>query len=122
MSRKDAETAAAHDDPAELHVHVVPAPVLLAVWGALVVLTVATVAATWIDLGPGNLLLALGIAVFKAGAVALWFMHLRYDRPFLGVVFVAAILFVALFIGLALVDTQSYRPEIIPGYAPGISP
>ena len=102
------------------HVHVVPMKVLLAVWGALVVLTVLTVAATWVDLGRFNLLLALAIATVKASLVVLYFMHMRYDRPFNAVVFVAALLFVALFVGITLIDTSAYQPELIPGYAPGM--
>ncbi len=62
--------------------HVVPVAVLLVVFGALIVLTAATVAATWIDLGGWNLGIALGIATVKAALVALYFMHLRYDHPF----------------------------------------
>ena len=108
------ETAAAE------HVHIVPMPVLLAVWGALVVLTVVTVAATWIDLGRFNLLLAMAIATVKASLVVLYFMHMRYDRPFNAIVFVAALLFVALFVGITLIDTAAYQPELIPGYAPGM--
>lgn len=107
-------------DPAALHVHVVPPRILLAVWAGLLVLTVATVAATWIDLGAGNLWLAMAIATVKAAMVALWFMHLRYDRLFLGLVFLGALAFVLLFVGLALTDTQAYRPDLIPGYAPGV--
>jgi len=102
------------------HVHVVPMPVLLAVWGALVVLTVVTVAATWIDLGRFNLLLAMAIATVKASLVLLYFMHMRYDRPFNAVVFVAALAFVGLFVGITLIDTAAYQPDLIPGYAPGM--
>ena len=47
-------------------------------------------------------------------------MHLRYDWVFHGFIFLGAILFVILFIGLALMDTQAYRPDIIQGFAPGI--
>lgn len=102
------------------HVHVVPAKILLGVWGALLVLTWATVAATWIDLGPFNLWLALGIAVVKAGLVALYFMHLRYDHPFHGFLLIAALAFVMLLVALALLDSQQYRHDLIPGYAPGL--
>ncbi len=47
-------------------------------------------------------------------------MHLRYDRPFNAIVFVTAFVFVMLFVGLALIDTAAYKPEMIPGYAPGM--
>jgi cytochrome c oxidase subunit IV len=101
--------------------HVVPWRTLAAVLATLVGLTVATVAATWVDLGPWNLVVALGIATFKASLVLLYFMHLRWDRPFHAVVFVVTLLFLALFITLAMLDTRAYEPEMIPGYAPGIA-
>ncbi len=101
-------------------VHVMPVKALVAVWAALVVLTVVTVGATWFDLGSGNLWLAMAIATVKASLVALYFMHLRYDRPINGIVLITALLFVALFVGIALTDTEAYNPEIIPGYAPGM--
>jgi len=100
--------------------HVVPAWVLLATWGALIVLTYITVAATKIDLGSLNLWIALGIATVKASLVALYFMHLRYDKPVNAVVFVGALCFVALFVVFTLMDTGYYEPQLIPGYAPGM--
>jgi cytochrome c oxidase subunit 4 len=102
------------------HVHVMPVRVLLAVWAALMVLTVVTVAVTWVDLGNFNLWIAMAIATVKATLVVLYFMHMRYDRPFNAVVFVSALAFVALFIGIALIDTGAYQPELIPGYAPAM--
>lgn len=92
--------------------HVVPLGVLWAVFAALIGLTVVTVAATWIDLGVWNLWLALGIATVKATLVALYFMHLRYDHPFHAVVFVAALLFLGVFIALTLLDTFAYQGDI----------
>lgn len=100
--------------------HVVPLKILVAVFLSLVVLTVVTVAATWIDLGAFNLWLALAIATVKASLVALYFMHLRYDRPFNGIVLITALLFVMLFVGLALTDTEEYQETLIPDYAPGM--
>jgi len=115
----DDKTHAAHGAHAA-GAHVVPLKVLMGVWGALLVLTVATVTVTWVDLGPLNLWLALGIATIKASLVALYFMHLRYDKPFNGFLLVCALAFVMLLAGLALLDTWEYRPELIPGYAPAI--
>jgi len=107
----------------ESHVHVVPLRVLVAVWLTLLVLTVMTVGAThWNFGGSVNLWIAMGIATVKASFVALYFMHLRYDNPFHGIVLVTALLFVMLFIGLALIDTQQYHPTLIPDYAPLINP
>ncbi len=100
--------------------HVVPLRVLFLVWGALIVLTWVTVAATFFDLGNFNIFIALGIAVIKSTLVVLYFMHLRYDNPFNGIIFSISILFVMLFIAFLLIDTKEYSPEMIPGYSPAM--
>ncbi|MCO6436282.1 MAG: cytochrome C oxidase subunit IV family protein [Phycisphaerae bacterium] len=104
--------AVVHTD--EMHIHVVPLRVLVAVFALLLVLTVLTVGATWVDLGVLNIWIALLIAAVKAGAVGLYFMHLRYDRPFHGVVLAASFLFVAVFIGASLMDTKEYQVNMEP--------
>jgi cytochrome c oxidase subunit 4 len=103
-------------------VHVVPVTVLLTVWAVLLVLTFLTVAGTRVDLGGGNLWLAMIIATAKATLVALYFMHLRYDYPFHAVVLITALLFLLLFVGLVLVDTTSYQQALLPETAPGPTP
>jgi cytochrome c oxidase subunit 4 len=97
---------------------VVPLKLLVAVWAALAVLTYVTVAATGIDLGSFNLWLAMIIATVKASLVALYFMHLRWERPFNTIVFVGSLVFVMLFVGFTLMDTLEYQPELIPNHAP----
>lgn len=92
--------------------HVVPGQVLFGVFVALLALTGLTVAATWVDLGPANLLIAVGIATVKAILVALFFMHLWYDHPFYGLIFTVGLLFLALFLGLTLVDVRQTFPEV----------
>ena len=94
------------------HVHVVPVGVLLSVFAALMVLTLLTIAATYVDLGEVNIYIALGIAAVKASIVALYFMHLRYDRPFNGVILATAFMFVALFVGAVMDDTHAYQDHI----------
>jgi cytochrome c oxidase subunit 4 len=81
---------------------------------------VLTVAVTLVNLGAFNLWAALIIATVKASLVALYFMHLRYDESFNAIVLMAALIFLSLFVGLALLDTQHYRNDLIPGYAPAI--
>jgi cytochrome c oxidase subunit IV len=101
-------SASEHDN----YSHAVPLRVLLGVFAMLLLMTGLTVAATWFNLGSWNLIIAMGIATFKAALVALFFMHLRYDNPFNAIVFIAAIVFMALFIGLTLLDTFQYQPDI----------
>ncbi len=87
--------------------------VLVATIVTLLVLTALTVGATVIDFGgAANLWIAMVIATAKATLVALYFMHLRYDRPFNAVVLVTALLFVLLFVGLTLTDTLQYRSDV----------
>lgn len=102
------------------HVHVMPLRVLFGVFAALLVLTVLTVAVTWVDLGSFNLVIALTVAVVKASLVALYFMHLRYDKPFNALALMSTLLFVALFIGFTLLDTGASADGVIPGHQPAM--
>jgi cytochrome c oxidase subunit IV len=98
-----------HDEIA----HVLPARLLIGVWGALMFLTVVTVLAVNIDIGSaGNLAIAMGIATIKAGLVVAYFMHLRYDKLFHTVLFLSALLALILFVGIVLMDSGQYQHEI----------
>ena len=94
--------------------------VLLGTFVALLILTVITVAVAHVDLGSLNLLVAMAIASVKASVVVLFFMHLLYDRPFHGVMVIAALLAVVLFITFVLLDSKQYQPEMIAGHAPAL--
>ena len=106
--------------------HIVPLKVLVATGVALLVLTIITVAAAKVDFGtafdlPGaNIFIAMLIAGLKASLVVLYFMHLRYDRPFNAFVFVSSVFFVMLFIAMALTDTVEYHADLVGGNAPRI--
>lgn len=91
------------------HVHAVPVSLLLTIFGALLVLTIITVAVTYVDLGKMNIVVALAVAVVKAALVALYFMHLRWDSPFNAICLIAALFFVSLFIGIAILDSKEYK-------------
>lgn len=109
-----------HDGEQSAVDHVTSIRLLVVVWIALMVGTWLTVTATYLDLGPWNIWIGLAIATVKAALVALYFMHMRWDKPFNAVVFLGAIAFLGLFIGVAMLDTAQYQPELIPGYAPGM--
>jgi cytochrome c oxidase subunit 4 len=94
--------------------HAVPRRILLTVYGILVILTGVTWAVSRVDLGQANIWIALGVAVIKASLVALYFMHLRWDSPFNGIVLIAAFFFVALFIGISMLDSHTYHPVLKP--------
>jgi cytochrome c oxidase subunit 4 len=60
--------------------HVVPIKVYATIFGALLVLTLTTTGAAYVDLGGDlNAIVALTIAVIKAMLVILFFMHVRYS-------------------------------------------
>ncbi len=93
--------------------HVTPLKLLFGVLGILLVLTVATVAVTSIDLGSQwNLVVAMVIATIKAGLVVTFFMHLLWDKRFHLLVFLSSVLFLILFLGLAIADHKEYQHDI----------
>jgi cytochrome c oxidase subunit IV len=100
--------------------HIVPLHVLFGVIATLLIMTYVTVAVSGHDFGRFNLWVALGIAVFKASLVVLFFMHLKYDKPFNAIIFIVSMALVALFIAITLTDTRQYEPDQIPGYGPKI--
>jgi len=75
----------------------------------LLILTALTVFAAGIDFGSNtiNVVIALTIATVKATLVALFFMHLLYDKPVNAVVLVTSFLFLGLFLGLSYTDVSS---------------
>ena len=88
------------------HSHILPLKVYLSVGVALLVLTAITVGVSFIPLGGFNVVVALLIASIKALLVALFFMHLLYDKKIFMIIFAIAILFLALFITLTMFDTM----------------
>jgi cytochrome c oxidase subunit 4 len=102
--------------------HAVPRRVLLTVYFTLLVLTGVTWGVSRVDLGQANIWIALGIAFVKASIVALYFMHLRWDSPFNGIVIIAAFFFVALFIGISMLDTHTYHAALKPTPTSVITP
>lgn len=94
--------------------HPAPLGLLLGVFAALLVLTFITVAVTWVDLGAANVWIALAIAAAKGSLVALYFMHLRWDSPYNGLVLVVALFAVALMLGIVVLDSREYQPNLNP--------
>jgi cytochrome c oxidase subunit 4 len=114
MSTSHAEHAE-HDHgsaDSDHHPHVLPMSIYLATWGTLLVLTVITVGASYVNLGhTGNLIVALLIATIKASVVGLIFMHLKWDHKFHAIIFSSSLIFLAVFIGITMSDTQ-FRGEL----------
>lgn len=89
------------------------AKIYLAVLLALLFLTIVTVLASYVDLGPANIVVALLIATTKASLVGLFFMHLLHDKPINGMVLVAGFMFLGLLLSFCLLDID-YRDRIAP--------
>jgi cytochrome c oxidase subunit 4 len=103
----------AHDDAHGDAPHAIAPRILITVFVALVALTIVTVVATLFPTGSFEIWISLGIATVKASLVAAYFMHLRYDNPLNALVFIFGLFFVALFLGLILLDTHQYQSNII---------
>lgn len=80
--------------------HIVPYKVYFYILAALIVLTFLSIGIIKINLGAYSVLGAMIFATVKSALVLTWFMHLKFDKPFLrimvGAVFV--LFFVVTFI------------------------
>jgi cytochrome c oxidase subunit 4 len=94
--------------------HPMPVPVLLAVFFALVFLTILTVVQTNFDFGSFEIAIVMIIATIKAALVMAFFMHLAYDKPFNIIVFMSSFVFVALFVIFTLSDSKMTSPSFEP--------
>jgi cytochrome c oxidase subunit 4 len=91
-------------DDGRVHSHISSARFYWGIFGALVVLTLLTVKVSYYDFGSANIIIALLVATMKASLVAAFFMHLRHDSLFNTLAFLAAFLFLGIFILLTYDD------------------
>ena len=105
-------TGEVHGDDHNPIAHVMPKWMLIAVFVALLALTMATVYFAGFELGSYEVLVAMAIATVKAALVATFFMHLKYDNPLNAAILLFSLIFVGLFLGLTILDTQSYRGDV----------
>jgi cytochrome c oxidase subunit 4 len=90
--------------------HIASPTTLVTIFAMLVLLTGATVGVSYLGLGNYALIVALVIALIKSTLVCLYFMHLRYDKPFNIVIFLGCLIFVTIFISFSLTDSGQYHP------------
>lgn len=96
--------------------HISSYKTLLGTAGALLVLTVVTVLVHYLHLpNPWSIIVAMGVAIFKATLVAMFFMNLYWDERFNTLLLITSLVFFFLLVSLTLLDTL-YRPEIIPSF------
>jgi cytochrome c oxidase subunit 4 len=108
-------SAAASAGGADAHAHDHPEPNYMGIWVALLVLTILEVGVTYTPIGRSLMILSLILmALAKAGLVAAYFMHLKFERWVLvGVVLSPLIL--SGILGVALMpDSLTHLPDFLP--------
>jgi len=85
--------------------HVTSYTTYFIVWVILMILTAVTVYVSYLDFGTFNIVIAMIVASIKATAVALFFMHLKFEDKitWLFAIFPLGLLF--LLIGMTILDT-----------------
>ena len=87
--------------------HVAPIKLYLAIFGALLIGTIVTVAVAYVDLGFMNNVVMLVIACTKALLVVLFFMHVRWSSRLTWVVAAAGFFWLLILFGLTMTDYMS---------------
>jgi len=107
----------AQSDPHQVHEHTLHGgpKIYVMVLAGLLVLTAITVAVSRINFGSNmtNVIIALGIASIKGSLVALFFMHLRWDKPMNAIIFCSSLFFLGLFLITCYTDVIA-RPAVEP--------
>ncbi|MHB1844203.1 MAG: cytochrome C oxidase subunit IV family protein [Deltaproteobacteria bacterium] len=104
-------------DPSTLsHEHHASPTRYLVVWLLLLGFTVLTWRLTYADLGTTGLIFGMAIAATKATLVALFFMHLWDQSGINRLVFVIALTFIGILIGLVVADVSTrFYPAVAHG-------
>jgi cytochrome c oxidase subunit 4 len=91
--------------------HIVPKRTYYLIFAALMVFTAITVGVAFLDLGPMNTVVALGIACTKATLVVLFFMHVKYSTRLTWAVVAGSVFWLGIMLTLTLGDylTRSWR-------------
>jgi cytochrome c oxidase subunit 4 len=99
--------------------HISPRTTYYTIFGALMVLTTITVTVAFINLGPLNFPVALGIAIVKATLVILFFMHVKYSSQMTKLICGVAFFFLTILFGLTLSDYLTRGWFVAPGGTAG---
>jgi cytochrome c oxidase subunit IV len=91
--------------------HIVSPKLYVTIFGTLMLGTFLTVVAAYRDLGQWNIVVALGIATFKATLVVLYFMHARYSPKRTQLVVICAVFWLAIMLALTLSDYSTREHE-----------
>jgi cytochrome c oxidase subunit 4 len=91
--------------------HILPTRVYYTIFGLLMFCTYLTVQIAFLDLGRLNAVAALGIAVFKATLVVLYFMHVKYSPKLTWAVVLGSVFWLGILLVLTMGDylTRAWR-------------
>lgn len=84
--------------------HIVSTRTFVLIWGALIVLTGATIKAAQMQMGEWSMAANLLIASTKAGLVLWFFMHLKYEKMLFKLLFLVPISTITIIIWLTFFD------------------
>jgi len=87
--------------------HIVKPGTYLVIITTLLILTVITVTAAFVNLGKFNIVVALAIATIKATLVVLFFMHAKFSPKRTQLVIIAGIFWLAILLFMTLSDYAS---------------
>ena len=92
--------------------HILPKRVYYTIFGILILCTYLTVQIAFFDLGAVNTMAAVGIAIFKATLVVLFFMHVKYSTRLTWVVVIGSVFWLGILLALTMGDylTRAWRP------------
>jgi cytochrome c oxidase subunit 4 len=89
---------------AEVHTHIVPSPVFVRVWLVLLLLTAVLVIVSRLFHQTLSIWAMLILTPVKAGLVFFYFMHLKYEKPYLRALVFMTLGLLTLVIGLLFFD------------------
>ena len=96
--------------------HIAPVGMYVAIFLALMVLTVVTWAITFVDLGEFNLFAALLIAITKASLVILFFMHVWWSPKIIKVSVGMSFFFLIIMLMMVMTDYLSRPTRGLPPF------
>jgi cytochrome c oxidase subunit 4 len=98
---KDHDPDAGHPENEQ---YIVSPLTYLIIFITLLVFTGITIGASYLEMGPWNPVVAIGIAVFKATLVVLFFMHIKYSSKLMKLTVGAGLFTFLVLVGMSLSD------------------
>jgi len=87
--------------------HVSSVKLYVGIFLTLMALTAITIVVAYVNLGPWNKVIALGIASTKATLVVLYFMHVKYASRMTKLIVVSGFFFLMVLFSLTMLDYGS---------------